>query len=356
MISGNKIIIASGGTGGHVFPALTVGNELSKENDVLYFTDTRGQKYFGENKPYEVLNVKGLSGGFINKIVSLILVKLAVFRCLILIIKIKPNIIIGFGGYASFACVMAGIILAKKTIIHEQNAVLGQANRFLAKWASKIFISFPIQEKLMKKYVTKIYFTGVPLRKEFIEIKNKNLSTSTINILITGGSQATKLFSSIVPNSILLLPQQILKNLQIYHQAKEADIKEVQELYKGAKIKADVKPFFEDLPKLLQKANLVIARSGASTVAELVHTITSCILVPLKIAKENHQLQNALCFQKENSKKQFIKVIEEENFSVENLNKSLLAFFETALKDSSKNQLTEEYNATKRFAELLSVN
>ena len=129
----------------------------------------------------------------------------------------------------------------------------------------------------------------------------------------------------------------------------------VQELYQNAKIKADVKPFFEDLPKLLQKANLVIARSGASTVAELAHTITSCILVPLKIAKENHQLQNALCFQKENSKKQFIKIIEEENFSAENLKKTLLNFFETSLKDSSKTQLTEEYSATKRFIELLGV-
>ena len=326
----NKIIIASGGTGGHIFPSIAVAKRLEELGyEVIYFTDVRGLKYLSEEKNQKiVLNVQGLSGGLINKIKSLFLIAISIFKTLWLVRKIKPKFIIGFGGYASFSTLMAGIILRKKTIIHEQNAVLGEANEFLAKFVDKILISFPIQEKLMKKFVKKIYFTGIPLRAEILQIKRDKVNYDALKILITGGSQATKAFNKIIPLAIISLSKKIKTKIEVHHQAREEDVKEIEGLYINNHINAVVKSFFYNINQLLEEDSLLIGRSGASTIAEVAYTKIPAILVPLKNSKRNHQLENAYSFQKTCINGEFIRIIQEDNFSVESLTKVLEEFIE----------------------------
>ncbi|MBI4724889.1 MAG: UDP-N-acetylglucosamine--N-acetylmuramyl-(pentapeptide) pyrophosphoryl-undecaprenol N-acetylglucosamine transferase, partial [Rhodomicrobium sp.] len=208
-----------------------------------------------------------------------------------------PKAIIGFGGYPTLAPVLAAIGRGIPSAIHEQNSVMGQANRFLAPMVKVIATSFENTKYVEGKLLAKARVTGTPLRGAVLALQNMPYrppsSQAQINLLIFGGSQGAKYFSDIMPQALQLLPPQIRDRLFVMQQCREEDIDRVFEAYEAAGVAAELATFFEDLPYRMSNSHLVIARSGATTVAELCALGRPALLVPLPHAKDNGQLENA---------------------------------------------------------------
>jgi UDP-N-acetylglucosamine--N-acetylmuramyl-(pentapeptide) pyrophosphoryl-undecaprenol N-acetylglucosamine transferase len=257
----SKIVLAAGGTGGHVFPAVAVATELEKMGYTTeFFTDVRGEKYL-KNQKYKIINSASP-----NSFKALGKLVLGFFESLAELAFDRPKVVVGFGGYPSFPPLLAAKVLFIKTVLHEQNAVQGLANRVLAKVA------------------TKVANTGNPVRPD-IKFTPYPAKSDKLNILITGGSQGAKLFADIIPKAL----SHFAGKLNIVHQAAP----DVAEEYKKLGIDAVVQPFFDDMPKRLEWAHLVICRAGASTIAEAAVSGRPAIFIPLKIAADDHQRKNA---------------------------------------------------------------
>jgi len=312
----STIIIATGGTGGHIAPALSIIAKLKKHN-LIIITDIRGERFFKKfyNNEDKSVNINELNHklivhditspnnkGLIKKTKSLFQILLSTIKCLNLFIINKPEIIIGFGGYSSVTPLIAAKFLRIPTIIHEQNAVLGRANRFLSKFANILALSFK-NTKFNKKF-NKSIFIGNPVREEFNIIGKLKYSPpeqgKQFIILIMGGSLGASFFSDKIPAILCSLPIEIKKRLKIFHQVKEEEIINVKKLYDKNKIKSEVKSFFEDIFKQFKKTHLIIARSGGSSIAEILATNKPTIFIPLPTSLDNHQTENAKYIVKKN--------------------------------------------------------
>lgn len=313
------IFLCAGGTGGHVFPAVSMYCELQKKNfNPIIITDKRCVNYLSnQGVNYLVLPATNPSGGIPKKIIYLGSIMLSCLVAAKLIIQKRPKVLIGFGGYPSFPAMFTGIFFFRRIIIHEQNSILGKANRIIARFAEKIATSYRDVKGLDKKYSKKTFLTGNPVRKEIIDVGNFPYPEfkDKLNLFVTGGSQGSRIFSIIIPQAIKMLPEEYKKMIHIEQQCRKAEIEDVRKTYKQENIDAEVKEFFTDMPERLRRAHLCICRSGASTLSELAAAGRPAIFVPLASAKFNHQEINARLFVENNSSQMIL----EKDFSKERL-------------------------------------
>ena len=312
MNKNERILIAAGGTGGHVFPGCNLASHLSGNNfKVKLTTDKRGFKFL---EKFNYLDISVLpSFPFLKKNIfktfySLCLILYSVLRSLIFLIFYRPNIIIGMGGYASFPICAAAIILKKKFVIYENNLIIGKANKYLLPFAYKILVSNHNVEGIPNKYNSKLIEIGNIIKKEFIntaEIKTEK-KFEKLKILILGGSQAAKVFGESLPKVIKQCSNYGIP-IKIYQQCMPHQLNDIRIFYENAKIENQVFNFNENLAELFSKVNFAITRSGSSILAELTNSNIPFIAVPLPSSADDHQLKNAIYYKS----KKFAFLIEE---------------------------------------------
>jgi len=296
-----SIMLAAGGTGGHLFPAFALAEELRRRGVAVdLMTDMRGDRYgggFPARAVYQVPSATLASRAPRDIAKTMLTLGRGTGVAFGMLGRVRPNAIIGFGGYPTYPPLVAARLRGIPTAIHEQNAVLGRANKMLAKRVTAVATSFERTKFLDGSLAAKSVLTGNPVRKAVIEAASLGflppLPDSAIRILIFGGSQGARFFSDVVPLALFALPDTLRQRLRVVQQAREEDMERVREAYAEAGIKADIAPFFTDLPARMADAHLIIGRAGASTVAELAVIGRPSILVPLPHALDNDQLNNA---------------------------------------------------------------
>ncbi len=305
MQNNKTIILATGGTGGHVFPAEALAEVLlASGSRVILVTDKRFANFkTGALSRVETRTIRTgtFVGSPVKKIMGILGLLAGMVQAWSLLRALKPDVVIGFGGYPSFPTLFAACKLGIPTIIHEQNSVLGRANRLLAGKVGRIATSFPDIRMVEEKDKGKIVIIGNPVRASIKAIRSLPYSAIThdgkVHILVTGGSQGATIFSQIVPAAIAALPASLRSRIRVDQQCREADVEAVRAAYAELNINADIASFFVDLPTRLASAHLVIARSGASTIFELAVAGRPAILVPLPTSMDNHQYYNAEAFE-----------------------------------------------------------
>tara|TARA_R110000796_G_scaffold11478_5_gene38456 strand:- start:10476 stop:11681 length:1206 start_codon:yes stop_codon:yes gene_type:complete len=300
-LAGQVIAVTSGGTGGHMFPAVALSKALVRRGaKVLFFTDARAARYTDgvDGVQTIILPAGGIAGkGIKGRLMGAARLGLGTLKARSMIKKAKPAAVIGFGGYASIPATMSAKWLGIPFAIHEQNAVLGRANRLVAGAAKRIATSFPTVTLIDPTDQNKVIWTGNPVRAEVAALANSTYDVPTedgpIKLLITGGSQGARVLSEILPTALVNLPEGIRRRLVVTQQARDEDIHAVRKTYDGSGIDVTLASFIDDIPERLRDCHLVIARSGASTVAELTAAGRPGLLVPLPHAIDDHQRFNA---------------------------------------------------------------
>ncbi len=291
------IALAAGGTGGHLFPAEALAQELKRRGHrVLLVTDARGARYaqnFPADERFEISAATPSIGGPVAKAAAAISIASGLFTSLREFKKRQPVAAVGFGGYPSLPAMKAAAMMKIPYGVHEQNGVLGRVNRMLVKGAAFTAHAFPNLEKLPAGVET--IEVGNPVRDAVNAVANTPYPPleGDIHLLIFGGSQGASIFSEAPVKAIANLTSDLRRRLVVTHQAREGEIEVVKAGYAGAGVRAEVAPFFTDLPQRMAAAHLVISRAGASTVTELAAIGRPSILVPLAIAMDDHQTGNA---------------------------------------------------------------
>jgi UDP-N-acetylglucosamine--N-acetylmuramyl-(pentapeptide) pyrophosphoryl-undecaprenol N-acetylglucosamine transferase len=294
-------MLAAGGTGGHLFPAQALAEELQRRAIAVdLVTDMRGDRYgtgFPARNIYQVPAATLAGRSPVAMARTALLLARGLGKAYALLGKVKPGVVIGFGGYPTFPPLKAAALRGIPTAVHEQNAVLGRANRMLTKSVSRIATSFETTRFLGPELQGKSVLTGNPVRSAVIEAARTSYSVpqsvGPIRLVVFGGSQGARFFSEAVPPALALLPEELRRRLTVVQQARAEDIDAVVAAYSASGIAAEVAAFYRDLPARMAGAHLIIGRSGASTVAELTVIGRPSILVPLPHALDNDQLQNA---------------------------------------------------------------
>ena len=296
-----SIMLTAGGTGGHLFPAFSLAQELARRGrEVDLVTDMRGQRYGSDFPAREIYRVPAATLAGKNPLsVARTLIQLGrgTAKARAILKKVRPACIVGFGGYPTFPPIYAAASLGMATVLHEQNAVMGRANRMLAAKSRAIALSFEQTVHVEGELAAKAHHTGNPVRDMVIEAAQTpfpELKTDGVfNLLVFGGSQGARYFSDIVPAAIEALPDDVRARLHLVQQCREEDVQRVQAAYEKAGIVCEIAPFFGNLPEIMAQSHLVLARAGASTVTELAVIGRPSILVPLPHALDNDQLRNA---------------------------------------------------------------
>ena len=297
-MNNKNIIVATGGTGGHIFPAVSLANYLQECGfNTTLTTDLRGLKFIDEKykKKIKVINSSSLNKK--SKFVSIFKIIVSFFKSLIFLVQNRPKFIFGMGGYASFPICFAGFILRIPYIIYENNLLIGKANKFLAHFAKKIFVSYIDIEGIDKKYKDKIVLVGNILRENIIKNfkGNNNEVGNNLNILVLGGSQAAKIFAEILPDIFIQCKKNEI-NLKIYQQCLNEQNIILKEKYEKNNVNYELFNFTFDILKYYNLSNLVITRAGSSALAEFLNCKIPIIAIPLASSAENHQLKNAQFF------------------------------------------------------------
>ncbi|MBO6521298.1 MAG: undecaprenyldiphospho-muramoylpentapeptide beta-N-acetylglucosaminyltransferase [Rhodospirillales bacterium] len=295
------IVLAAGGTGGHVFPAEALARELMQRGHRLALvTDRRGDAYGGALGEIDTHRIRagGIAGkGPLAKVRSVAELGLGTLQARALLKDLKPSAVVGFGGYASIPTMMAAGFAGISTVLHEQNAILGRANRLLAGRARAIAVSFPESLGIPANAESKVTHTGMPVRTNILEVRDTPYPTFTddkpFNVLVLGGSQGAHVLSEVIPEAMGRLAEKTRKRLSITQQCRPEDLENVRGTYKRLGIDAELASFFDDVPARLATSHLVISRSGASTVAELLAVGRPALLVPYRYAIDDHQSLNA---------------------------------------------------------------
>jgi UDP-N-acetylglucosamine--N-acetylmuramyl-(pentapeptide) pyrophosphoryl-undecaprenol N-acetylglucosamine transferase len=299
----NKILIATGGTGGHIFPAYSLAKYLQKNNfEVEIATDKRGLKYL---KIQKNLNIQVISSttifnkNFFLTIYSFLLIIKSFFQSLVLLIKIKPKIVFGMGGYSSFPTCMASKILGIPFFTYENNLYLGKANKYLLPFTTKMFVAYKELEGVKQKYFSKIIEIGNIIREDILNFKiiNSETEKQKLSLLILGGSQAAKSFAQILPIIFSQCQKEGIE-IKVYQQCQKNQIDSLKQKYKEMKIESEIFNFTYDLKKYFSKVNLAITRAGSSMLAEFLNCNVPIISIPLPNSADNHQLKNAKYFEK----------------------------------------------------------
>lgn len=288
------IVLTAGGTGGHVFPAEALAGELARRGFRLaLITDRRGHAYRGAlaDIPTHRIRAGGIAGrGILSKAWSLFEIVIGLVQARALLRRMRPAAVVGFGGYASAPAMLAATRLGIPTAVHEQNAVLGRANRLLARSVSRIATSFA-----ETRHAGRAVLTGMPVRPPVAALACAPYPAfdGAIRLVVIGGSQGARVLSEVVPAALARLPEDLRRRIEVSQQCRPEDLEAVRAAYAGTGIAATLESFFGDIPERLAKAHLAIARSGSSTVAELQVIGRPAILVPYPFATDDHQTANA---------------------------------------------------------------
>lgn len=357
-----KIFITTGGTGGHILPAMCLAKALIKQNNhTIVFGDSKVKNYLHyldnqQNFQFCLLSSSKIVKNYRSLIFATLKICLGFLQSLFFLLIKQPNVVVAFGGYASFPMLLASVFLGKKIVLHEQNAHLGKVNRIFSPFATKIAISFPDISGIKPKYQSKIIYTGNPVRNEIsalwqqpYEIPNSQ-PTNQISynrfgydlilnsdfyqtseneseckeqefwqILVLGGSGGAKVFSDVLPQAFFNLPDNLKDNLKIVQQCRKELVESTFESYKNFNVNVVVDSFFEDIPTILKQSHLVIARAGASSIFEFCASKKPMILVPFANSADHHQQKNAHYIAKNGG----AIVLEEKEFNINNISQIL---------------------------------
>lgn len=293
-------VLAAGGTGGHMVPAAALAEELTKRGHrVALVSDARGVRFPGlfEGVQTHVIPAGRFAGGPIGWLRAAKQMRAGRAMAAELYRNFKPAAVIGFGGYPAYPALSAAFAAKIRTAVHEQNAVLGRVNRLVAGRVDAIATSYPDTERLKPRHQAKAHMVGNPVRESVLALRAKPYplleEEGIFRVLVTGGSQGASILSKVVPEGLSMLPVAFRRRLQVTHQARIEDIDAAREKYASLDIAADLATYLPDLPEQLGWAHLVIARAGASTIAELTAAGRPAILVPLPSATDDHQTANA---------------------------------------------------------------
>jgi len=295
------IVLAAGGTGGHLFPAEALAEALKRRGIAVELaTDDRAERY-GRTFPARRIHViasetvRGRSPLALARTAAML--GLGTMQALRLFGRIKPSAVIGFGGYPTVPPVLAATLRGIPTIIHEQNAVMGRANRLLARRVATIATSFAGVLAGEPKLDAKAAYTGNPVRPAVTAAAATPYAdpqaVGPFRLLVFGGSQGARIMADVVPAAVERLAPHLRRRLAVVQQARAEDVARVEDIFARAEVAAEVAPFFGDLPARIAASHLVVARSGASTVAELAAIGRPAILVPLPHALDQDQAANA---------------------------------------------------------------
>jgi UDP-N-acetylglucosamine--N-acetylmuramyl-(pentapeptide) pyrophosphoryl-undecaprenol N-acetylglucosamine transferase len=337
------VLLCAGGTGGHLFPAQALAHELRGRGlSVHLATDERAERFAGEFPADETHVIESATITSKNPI-ALARTGLKLFQGLRqsgrLLARIKPRVVVGFGGYPTLPPVMAASRAGIPSIIQEQNAVMGRANRFLAG---------PHDEKIV--------ITGNPVRPDVLAASKTAYRAAgadkPFHLLVFGGSQGAHFFSEIMPEALVLLSEELRKRLRIVHQARPEDMDAVKSFYEDNIIRAEVSPFFTDMANRIAQAHLVISRSGASTVSELSVIGRPAILVPFPYALDHDQAANAAALEAQGG----ARLIRQEDLGAVTLSEMIKDYMENpdslvSMAQNAKN--AGEPNATRLLGDLV---
>jgi UDP-N-acetylglucosamine--N-acetylmuramyl-(pentapeptide) pyrophosphoryl-undecaprenol N-acetylglucosamine transferase len=292
-------VLAAGGTGGHMIPAHALAEELRlRGHHVALITDERGARIPGlfENVPVHVLPAGRIAGGPIGWLRALKNILAGRAMASRMYETFRPSAVIGFGGYPALPALLAAQKDGIPSAVHEQNAVLGRVNRLMAGRVDAIATSYPEIDRLAPKHRAKVHLVGNPVRDEVLALRDQPypaLSEDGIfRVLVIGGSQGATVLSDVVPDGLAMLPEHFRRRLQVTQQCRAEDIEQVRAKYANHGIPADLATYFGDVPQRLAWSHLVIARGGASSIAELTAAGRPAILIPLPTATDNHQVAN----------------------------------------------------------------
>ena len=280
-----RIFIATGGTGGHVYPALAVATELSERGHKITIScDGRVDKMVRDGKPRNAKVVHVWASGVgaksrLSQVYALFKIGVSALALTLRFALFRPARVVAFGGYASVPAVFAAHVWKIPTFLHEQNAAIGRANKFAMRWVKTLMTSFPTVDGMPKKTSATVVYTGLPVRRDFVEYSGAKLPNKS-HLLITGGSLGAQILDEVVPESIAKMKN---KKIFVTHQTRPENVEKLQRFYAEHKIHANVLSFVHDMAGAIADSDLVISRGGASTVIELETIGRPAIIVPLGI-------------------------------------------------------------------------
>lgn len=292
-------VVAAGGTGGHMFPAEALARELAARGwRVVLATDHRGEQYAHAFPAEERLALDAATG---SGPLGLVKAGAQIFRGVMqargAFDRLGADLVVGFGGYPSAPALVAAVVSGRPTVVHEQNAVLGRTNRILAPYVKAVASSFPTLVHAPAKLAGQSHVVGSPVRADIRALFDRPYAApwgdDPIQVLVTGGSQGARILSETTPRALAALPEALRRRLKVQQQSRPETLEAARQIYLEAGIAAEVAPFFRDMADRLSRAHLVVGRSGASTCAELAVAALPSILIPLRIATDDHQRLNA---------------------------------------------------------------
>ncbi len=300
-LAGRPVLLAAGGTGGHLFPAEALARALAARGiAVELMTDDRALHYgadFPARAIHAVASATPRGGSVIAKGLAAAVLGRGTLAAWSLIGRIRPAVVVGFGGYPTVPPIIAASLRRAPVVLHEQNAVMGKANLFVAGRATAVATGFETLGKAPAAVLAKARCVGNPVRPAVIAAAGRAMPTlspdGTLRLLVTGGSQGARIMADVVPAAIALLDRSARERLLVVQQARGEDEARVRAAYAGSHVRAEVAPFFADLPDRMADAQLVVGRAGASTVSELAVVGRAAILVPFPHALDQDQAANA---------------------------------------------------------------
>ena len=334
-----KILLVAAKTGGHVYPASAVANLLIEKNHEVVLlgihSDIEKNAYKNIKAEHLKLSMEGFRGvNFIKKLKVFFQIIFNTFKVLKIINKKKIDAMIGFGGFITIPAGIASLISLKPIFLHEQNAVLGSANKILSKFSKINFLGFPINN------IKNSIYSGNPIRKSFINIKNSSkIDNSIIKIYITGGSQGSKYINQNLPQVF----KNFHKNVSVRHQCGKNNLDTVRSAYSSLKIDVDIKEFYDSPEIQMLWSDFVITRAGALTLSEICTLKRGSIIIPLPDSIDNHQFENAKSIQTNG-----LGIIHEEKDSLEELKKKIISIIDKKIYQKWKKDTYEIHlNSTK---------
>jgi UDP-N-acetylglucosamine--N-acetylmuramyl-(pentapeptide) pyrophosphoryl-undecaprenol N-acetylglucosamine transferase len=292
------VVIAAGGTGGHIFPAQSLAQELAKRGRrVVLMTDDRGHNYAQSFPQAEIVTVPSATfagRGAVGKAMAVLRLARGALAAYVALGRVKPSVVVGFGGYPALPTMFAAARRGVPSVIHEQNAILGRVNRWLAPAVTRIASSFGKLAHLDPVLADRVTMTGNPVRPAVLaNARAFGRPGGTLNLLVFGGSQGARVFATLVPEAIAKLPSDLRGRLQLVQQCRPEDLEAARARYAGIGLQPTLSSFFGDMGERLAAAHLVISRAGASTVTELCAVGRPAILIPYPFAMDDHQTANA---------------------------------------------------------------
>ncbi len=292
-------LLAAGGTGGHVFPAEALTRELlGRGARIALITDGRGAR-FSDELAVPVYRIKAcpLGRNILSKIFSILKMGVGTLQAALLLRRLKPIAVVGFGGYPSVPLLFAAAHMNVPIILHEQNALLGRANRILLPMAKTLATSFPHVKNMPTSFKAQKVHTGNPVRPDFSAMRQAPYPTlkddEPLRLLVLGGSLGAHIFSPVVPKALMLIPQALRRRLLVTQQCRSDDLEDTRAAFAAAGVEAELSPFFKDVPERMGRAHLVISRSGGGSVSELTAVGRPAIFVPFIGGHAQEQTANA---------------------------------------------------------------